>query len=622
MTHFHASTAEQLFLLHNVFPPTDSITSAWSEFDVDTEREVLTEVARLAEGPLADAFVPGDRLEPHFEPGDFSITLPDEVKAAFATLMDAEYWRLDLPEALGGAAAPPSLRWMVAETILGANPPLFFYMAGPLFAAILHEMGTDEQKRIAHCMAERRWGATMALTEPDAGSDVGAGVTTARQRSDGSWCLQGVKRFITSGDHDLTDNIIHFVLARPVGIEGVGGPGTKGLSLFLVPKFLFDVRTGELGARNGVYVTGMEHKHGMTASTTCELSLGIHGDAAIGYLVGDTHDGIAQMFRIIEYARMMVGTKAISTLSAAYLNARDYAKVRIQGHDIATGPKGPKVAIIEHPDVRRLLLLQKGYTEGLRAVVAYTARWQDAIEADRRGYPDPRGHSREELEAVNDLLLPIVKGVGSERSYEMLTKALAVFGGSGYLRDYPMEQYLRDALIDQTYEGTTAIQGLDFVLRKLLRNRFAAWAIVSSDMMKRLANPPAGCSDAALNTAREQAMMAHETIQQMFGALATWGMEGLQGDGVALQRIALNSTRTLMAVGDWLTSVMLIIMADEAAAMMPRGDTPMKHLADSKRITAVAFADVVLPRVTADMAALEKTGEHADITMSMPAELF
>jgi alkylation response protein AidB-like acyl-CoA dehydrogenase len=255
----------------------------------------------------------------------------------------------------------------------------------------------------------------MVLTEPDAGSDVGAGRTKAIKQDDGSWHIDGVKRFITSAEQDMTENIFHLVLARPEG----AGPGTKGLSLFIVPKFHFDGETGELGERNGVFVTGVEHKMGIKVSTTCELTFGQHGVPAKGWLVGEVHDGIAQMFQVIEYARMMVGTKAIATLSTGYLNALSYAKERVQGADLTQmlDKTAPRVTITHHPDVRRSLMLQKAYAEGLRAVYLYTATFSDQAwtgEGDEE--------SRELAARVNDLLLPVVKGVGSERAYEQLAQ--------------------------------------------------------------------------------------------------------------------------------------------------------------------------------------------------------
>lgn len=616
MSHYRANTPDQEFLLNDVFPAPQPVRDAWPEFDPVTVHDLLTEVARLAEGPLADVFATGDRVEPEFDPSTHTVTLPPEVKSAYRALMDSEFWRLDLPEALGGGAAPPTVRWTVAETILGANPPLFFYMAGPLFAAILHELGTAQQQRLAEIMVDRQWGATMVLTEPDAGSDVGAGRTVARRQADGTWHLEGVKRFITSGDHDLAENIVHLVLARPVGVDGAGGPGTKGLSLFAVPKFHVDLDTGALGARNGVFATGMEHKHGMTASATCELSFGANGVPAVGSLVGDVHDGIAQMFRVIEYARMMVGTKAIATLSTAYLGALEYAKTRVQGSDVTAGPGGPKVPIIHHPDVRRALLLQKAYAEGMRALVVYTARWQDRAEATQRGYPDLE-HDEATLAQVNDLLLPIVKGVGSERSYEMLIRALNVYGGSGYLKDYPVEQHLRDALIDQIYEGTTAIQGLDFVFRKVLKNRYAAWTVLAADVESRLES----VTDPRLHGALAQVTGATDVVKGMLGLAGQWALLGVNGEHDRLHAVALNTTRILMSTGDWLIGALLVVAAQEAARMA-EADPAFTEVVAGKVAAATFYADTVLVRLPAELDAMSRSGADASLVMGLAPDAF
>ena len=341
------------------------------------------------------------------------------------------------------------------------------YMAGGNFAAIIDRLGTAEQKVFAQTMVDRQWGATMVLTEPDAGSDVGAGRTTAHDQGDGTWHIDGVKRFITSGDWDIPENIVHLVLARPEG----AGPGTKGLSLFIVPKFhVTDWATGELGERNGAFVTNVEKKMGLKVSATCEVTFGQNGIPAVGYLVGDVHDGIAQMFQVIEYARMMVGTKAISTLSTGYLNALDYAKSRVQGPDLTqmTDKTAPRVTITHHPDVRLMLMRQKAWAEGMRALVLYTAHIQDEIALAEADGSDRRPNL---LVRLNDLLLPVVKGYGSEKGYELLATSLQILGGSGYLQDYPIEQYIRDAKIDTLYEGTTSIQGMDFFFRKIVRDK-------------------------------------------------------------------------------------------------------------------------------------------------------
>src|SRR5262249_30184536 len=291
------------------------------------------------------------------DPATGSVTIPEAVKRSYRAFTDGQWWRLQVPPGLGGIGAPRSLSWSVAELVLGANPAIWLYAGGPSMAQVLWLLGTPEQRRFAELAIEREWGATMVLTEPDAGSDVGTGRAKAIEQPDGTWHLEGVKRFITSAEHDMAKNIFHLVLARPEG----AGPGTKGLSMFLVPKYLVSP-DGELGERNGVYATNVEHKMGLKASTTCELTFG-GAHPAIGTLVGDVHDGIRQMFVIIEFARMMVGTKAIATLSAGYLTALDFARTRVQGADLTqlADKTAPRVTIIHHPDVRRLLMLQKAY---------------------------------------------------------------------------------------------------------------------------------------------------------------------------------------------------------------------------------------------------------------------
>src|ERR1700747_1793960 len=419
VSHYKSNVRDQVFNLFEVLGVDKALGQGeYSDLDVDTAQEMLSEISRLAEGPVAESFVEGDRNPPVFDPENHSVTLPEGFKKSIRAVQEAGWDKVGLDEALGGMPMPKALLWALHEPLLGANPAVWMYAGGAGFAQILYHIGTEEQKKWAVIAAERQWGSTMVLTEPDAGSDVGAGRTKAIQQDDGSWHIDGVKRFITSGDSgDLFENIFHLVLARPEG----AGPGTKGLSLFFVPKFLFDFETGEPGERNGVFVTNVEHKMGLKVSATCELSLGQHGVPAKGWLVGEVHNGIAQMFEVIEQARMMVGTKAIATLSTGYLNALEYAKSRVQGADLTqmTDKTAPRVTITHHPDVRRMLMMQKAYAEGMRAMVLYAAALQDTLRIQTAG-----GGADQETVALNDLLLPVVKGAGSERAYEMLTMSL------------------------------------------------------------------------------------------------------------------------------------------------------------------------------------------------------
>jgi len=582
------------FNLFEVFRVQDRMTATATEggADEETARGVLQELAAQAAGPLGESFVDADRNPPVFDPATHSVTLPASLKKSYKALWDGEWYRLGLPDDLGGYGIPPSVQWAAAELILGSNPAAFMYMAGPNFAVVVHRNGTEEQQHWAELMIERGWGATMVLTEPDAGSDVGAGVTKAYQQADGSWHIEGVKRFITSGDQDITENIMHLVLARPQG-EGLNKPGTKGLSLFLVPKFHFDGQTGEPGERNGAFVTNVEHKMGLKASTTCELTFGQHGTPAVGWLLGEKHDGIAQMFEVIEHARMLVGTKAIGTLSTGYLTALDYAKNRVQGADLPRmmDKTAPRVTITHHPDVRRSLMLQKAYAEGLRATYIYTASFQDEIKAARATGADATLAGR-----INDLLLPIVKGVGSERAYEQLAQSLQTLGGSGYLQDYPIEQYIRDSKIDSLYEGTTAIQSLDFFFRKIVKDQGVALTHVAGEIQKFLDDET---GNGRLKEERALLRTALEDTQGMLGTLfgyATGAME----DPASIYKVGQHSVRLLMSVGDLLVGWLLLRHAEVAQRALDVGasakDTPFYQ---GKIAAARFFAATVLPELTA-----------------------
>ncbi len=609
MAHYKSNQRDLEFNLFEVFGAGERMGKGpYSEMDVDTAKDILDEVNRLATDVLAESFDTSDRVPPVYDPATKTVTMPEDFKKDYKALMDAEWWRLDLPEHLGGTGAPPSLRWAASEMLLGANPGAFLFMSGPGFAAILDALGNDSQKRWAELMIEKAWGATMVLTEPDAGSDVGVGRTKAIEQPDGTWHIEGVKRFITSGEHDMADNIIHLVLARPEG----AGPGTKGLSLFVVPKFHVDLETGEIGERNGVYATNVEKKMGLKVSTTCEMTFG-EKEPAIGWLVGDVHDGIAQMFKVIEYARMMVGTKAIATLSTGYLNALEYAKTRVQGADLTqmTDKTAPRVTITHHPDVRRSLMLQKSYSEGMRALVAYTAYWQDLIEM---GHAGDTSVDLEMAERINDLLLPIVKGVGSERSYEMLAVSLQTYGGSGYLQDYPIEQYLRDAKIDTLYEGTTAIQGLDFFFRKMVKDQFKSISFLAQQITETVKGDE---GSGQLSVERELLGQALENVQGILGAMGQWAMAS-QENITEIYKVGLNSTRLLMASGDLIIGWLLVRQAEVALAALANDPSDRdRDFYTGKVESARWFARNRLPLIAAERSIAEATtGEIMDIPES------
>ncbi|MFO7194182.1 MULTISPECIES: acyl-CoA dehydrogenase [Thermocrispum] len=581
----------------------------YAEADSDTARAVLTEVDKLVSSDvIAQATVDTDRNPPVFHPDRFDVTMPESMKKAYRATLEAGWDRINLPSELGGFGIPPSVAWAVAELFTGSNPALYFYLAGKTFAGILYEVGNEQQKRWAEIAIERDWGATMVLTEPDAGSDVGAGRTRAIKQPDGTWHIEGVKRFITgAAQDDMTENIYHLVLARPEG-EGIEPkPGTKGLGLFYVPMWHHDPETGELtGERNGVFVTNVEHKMGIKGSTTCELTFGQHGKPAVGWLVGDKIDGIAQMFKVIEHARMMVGTKAISTLSTAYLNALEYAKERIQGADMTqmTDKTAPRVPITRHPDVRRALMTMKAYAEGLRALYLYTASFQDKIRLGEH-----QGEDVSLAKRVNDLLLPIVKGGGSERAWTLLgTEALQTLGGSGFLQDYPIEQYVRDAKIDTLYEGTTAIQSLDFFFRKIVRDKGQALTYLAGEITKFI---EAESGNGRLKQERAALKQALEDVQGMLGAMFGYLTEAQQ-DPKNLYKVGQHTVRLLLSATDLLVGWQLQRQAEVAIAALDNGAADKdKPFYQGKIAAASFFASTVLP----ELSARRKVVESADNTL-------
>ncbi|HWB65829.1 MAG TPA: acyl-CoA dehydrogenase [Mycobacteriales bacterium] len=599
MGHYKANVRDLEFNLFEVLDRGAVLGAGpYADLDVDTAKSLLEEMRHLAEGPLAESFADADRNPPLFDPDAHTVTLPESFKASYRTFLEGGWDRIALDQELGGPGLPPSVAWAVNEMVLGANPAIHMYASGPAFAGILHRLGNETQRRIAELMIERHWGATMVLTEPDAGSDVGAGRTKATEQADGSWHIEGVKRFITSAEWDVPDNIIHLVLARPVG----AGPGTKGLSLFVVPKFHVDVATGELGERNGVFVTNVEKKMGLKVSATCELTFGEGGTPAVGWLVGDVHDGIAQMFEVIEMARMMVGTKAIATLSTGYLNALDYAKARVQGADLREmlDKTAPRVTITHHPDVRRALLLQKAYVEGMRALVLFTASQQDAVAIAAAA-----GESNDDAARLNDLLLPIVKGFGSERSYELLgSQSLQTLGGSGFLQDYPIEQYIRDAKIDTLYEGTTAIQGMDLFFRKIVRDQGAALTNLV-EQIREFVDSEAG--NGQLKNERLLLGAALGDVQGMVESMVGY-LTASAEDSASVYKVGLNTTRLLLALGDVVVGWLLLRQAQVALDALVAGPSERDHDFYTGKVTAAKFfAQTRLPLLAAERRIVEDT---------------
>ena len=597
MGHYRSNLADIEFNLFEVNRIQDYLGEGpWTHLDQDTATDILAEIERLAVEDYAASYEDQDRVP--LELVDGVVSLPDSVKASVQAFRDGGWDRLGLPKEMGGMPVPPSLMWSSSEMLLAANTTVQFYAGGNLFARVLFEEGTAEQKELAKLWAANGWAGTMVLTEPDAGSDVGAGTTKAIDQGDGTWHIEGVKRFITGGEHDLTDNIVHLVLARSEG----AGPGTKGLSLFVVPKYLID-EDGSLGERNGVVATNIEKKMGLKGSTTCELTFGMDRPA-IGYLVGDRHDGIRQMFRVIEYARMMIGTKAMGTLSTGYLNALEYARERKQGPDLAeaTNKNAPRVRIIDHPDVRRMLMTQKAHVEGMRALVLYTAWVQDQaiLHPD-----DPKWEKR------NDLLLPLVKGYSSEKAYELLSMSLQVLGGSGYTMDYPIEQYIRDARIDTIYEGTTGIQAMDLFFRKIARDQGQTLADLASEMVEFVK----GGDDAdPLQAERDFLATMLDDTQSQLGSMVEHLMGSMSGDRQEIYKVGLQTNHLLESMAETVIAWLMLRQAEIAIPKMD--DEPFYR---GKVESARWLIRHVAPKAAARRAGAE--GEDGSL-MDVPVEAF
>lgn len=544
MSHYRSNLRDLLFNLFEVHRIQDHL-SEWEGMDADTVGDILREVERFASQEWAESFVAADREPIELEDGE--VKLPGSLKDSIGAVQGAGWSRLGLPEELGGTDVPPSVFWAVQELLLGANPTAVFYMGGGLFARIMFEEGTPEQREMALQMVDNDWGGTMVLTEPDAGSDVGAGTTKAVHVEGDIYHLEGVKRFITGGEHDAADNIVHLVLARPEGAID----GTKGLSLFIVPKYLVNA-DGSLGERNGVVATSVEKKMGLKGSTTCELTFGAR-EPAVGYLVGGVHDGIRQMFRVIEHARMTIGTKSAATLSTGYLNALEYAKERIQGPDLTrlSDRSAPRARIISHPDVRRMLMLQKAYAEGLRALWSYTAWTLDKAVLEPEAGWDRR----------NDLLLPLVKGYSSEKAYELLATSLQVMGGSGYTQDYPIEQYIRDAKIDTVYEGTTGIQAMDLFFRKIARDQGQTIAALANEISEFVKAGPDGDPVAA---EREKLGRVLDDVQAQLGAMVEDLMAAMAGEPARIYEVGLHTNSLLESMAEVVIAWQLLRHAEVA----------------------------------------------------------
>jgi hypothetical protein len=583
---YKADLREMHFLLFEQFHLDELLNKApFEAWGPDECRATLAECyrwVREVSGPLnAPADAEGCRVV------DGKVLTPQGFKAAWKSLYEAGWKQIAVETEYGGAGAPHALQVMVEEMISGANTAFAMY-SGLAFGAseVIESFGTSEQKKL-YCsrMFGGQWGGTMCLTEAQAGSDVGSAKTSATRNPDGSYAIRGTKIFISGGDHDLADNIVHLVLARVDGAPA----GTKGLTLFIVPKIRVGA-DGALGEANDVTVANIEHKMGINGSATCILNFGDSGKC-IGWPVGGDsklNQGMPQMFRLMNSARIAVGVQGISVASSAFLNALEYAKERKQGSAIThwKDATAPRVPILEHADVRRMLLDMKARVEGIRALAVKLARHQDSVRA-------LQGKDEQKVafhQGQVDLLVPLVKAYGSDQGFRVCETAIQTYGGAGYTRDYPVEQYCRDAKIFSIYEGTNHIQAMDLVGRKLGQaggaNLQAFLADITQFVQKHGADPTLGSAVKTLGRAQE-------ALGGCAMRLLMWFQTG------KLAMVPLHANRYLEMMAE--TTVAWLLLEGAAIALEKKKSVAAGHpdgaFYEGKVAAALFFARNVLPAV-------------------------
>ena len=446
------------FVLHELFQ-LESLSEhdQYAEFSKKTIDLIISEARHLAVKELLPIQIDGDREGARFDNG--RVTVPESFHKAWELFKEGEWVALSDDPEWGGQGMPVSLSMAVNDLFIGANFAFMMYPGLTHGAGrLIQTFGSPKQKKLyLKKMFTGEWTGTMLLTEPEAGSDVGALTTTAVKNDDGTYSITGNKIFISSGEHDMAENIIHPVLAR---IEGAP-EGTKGISLFLVPKIRVN-DDGSLGEPNDVICTGIEEKMGIHGNCTASLSLGSKGNCQ-GSLLGEENKGMGAMFQMMNEARLLVGLQGLACASAAYMYAVNYARERVQGRHLlkAQEDDAPSVPIIEHPDVRRMLLTMKAYVEGMRSLLYFIGNCEDKLQiCDDEA-------EKAKLQGLIDLLIPIAKGYVTDKAFEVCSQGVQVYGGYGYIKEYPMEQLLRDCRITQIYEGTNGIQAMDLLARKL-----------------------------------------------------------------------------------------------------------------------------------------------------------
>ncbi len=453
MPSYTAPTKDAQFVLHNVLKITEANIPGYDELEAEFTSAILEEAGKISSEVLAPLNVVGDTEGCTLENG--VVRTPTGFKAAFEQVKEGGWPGLDMPEEYGGQNMPYVIGTAVGEMFSASNQAFTMYQGlthGAASAILAH--GTDAQKaKWLPNMVSCEWTGTMNLTEPHCGTDLGLMRTKAEPQSDGSYKISGQKIFISAGEHDMADNIVHLVLAKITGAP----EGIKGVSLFIVPKFMVD-DDGNIGARNGVSCGKIEEKMGIHGNSTCVMNY----DEATGYLLGQEHKGMRAMFTMMNEARLGVGMQGLAQADVAYQNALEYAKDRLQGRDVTgvKNPDGPADPLIVHPDIRRSLMDQKSFAEGARAFILWGATMIDRAH---------RGQDQD-ADGLISLLTPVIKGFLTDQGYDMTVKAQQVYGGHGYIEEWGMSQFTRDARIAQIYEGANGVQALDLVGRKLAQD--------------------------------------------------------------------------------------------------------------------------------------------------------
>ncbi len=594
---YKAPVEDVMFLLNDVFPiERHNNLPGFADATPDTVEAILVEGAKLCEEVFAPLNRTGD-LEGCTRNPDGSVTTPRGFKEAYEAYAAGGWMGLAAPEEYGGQGLPSLLNTIMQEFVSSANLALGMYPGltqGAIAALLVH--GTEEQKRIyLPKMVEGAWTGTMNLTEPHCGTDLGLLKTKAVPNGDGSYAITGTKIFISAGEHDMAENIVHLVLAR---IEGAP-QGTKGISLFVVPKFLVN-GDGSLGDRNGVACGSIEHKMGIHGNSTCVMNY----DGAQGWLVGQENRGLNAMFVMMNEARLAVGVQGLAQSEVAYQNAVAYAKDRLQGRAL-TGARFPDKAadpIIVHPDVRRTLLSIKSFNEAARALVVWTALNSDIAhrssdEAERRTADDYMG-----------LMTPLVKGVLTDLGFENAVKAQQMFGGHGYIEEWGMSQFVRDARIAMIYEGANGIQAMDLVGRKLGKDGGRA-------VMAFFNEVGAFCQE---NAGDDSLKGFVAPLQQGLGHLQQATMWFMQNAMAKPDNAGAGATDYMHLFGLVAMGYMWAKMAKAAQAKKQQGNGVADRM-DAKLVTGRFFMERMMPETGMRLARISTGG---DAVMAMPAEMF